>query len=246
MEQLERLGYVLPQDISVGIILNGLTSDFAGFVRNYNMYNMGKTIGQGKGKDKPVYILNPKNSKPSAKEHPTKDDACHYCKEVEHWKRNCPVYLAELVKRKKYAEFLEKKLLSQEVSGRAKELEEIQDKDTSPSEKTCKIPIEVEGFKPPQEEVVPVRRSAKTHRVPNCLCQNVEAEEHSLGDLNKPNNYKAAILDSESCCYEQTSFKKKTDMDGIVHTYQVHLVAKVYTQTYRVDYEDTFSPIADI
>ncbi|GJT17314.1 hypothetical protein Tco_0876020, partial [Tanacetum coccineum] len=31
MEKLERLGYVLPQDISVGLIINGLTKDFAGF-----------------------------------------------------------------------------------------------------------------------------------------------------------------------------------------------------------------------
>ncbi|GKA99059.1 hypothetical protein Tco_0826996 [Tanacetum coccineum] len=29
-----------------GLILNGLTKDFAGFVRNYNMHNMGKTIGE--------------------------------------------------------------------------------------------------------------------------------------------------------------------------------------------------------
>nr|GEY43235.1 zinc finger, CCHC-type [Tanacetum cinerariifolium] len=46
VEQLERLGYVLPQDLSVGLILNGLTSDVAGFMRNYNMHNMGKTIGE--------------------------------------------------------------------------------------------------------------------------------------------------------------------------------------------------------
>nr|GEV74217.1 hypothetical protein [Tanacetum cinerariifolium] len=45
VEQLKRLGYVLPQDLSVGLILNGLTSNFARFVRNYNMHNMGKTIG---------------------------------------------------------------------------------------------------------------------------------------------------------------------------------------------------------
>ncbi|GJZ61495.1 hypothetical protein Tco_0617632 [Tanacetum coccineum] len=30
--QLERLGYVLPQDLNVGLILNGLTSNFVGFV----------------------------------------------------------------------------------------------------------------------------------------------------------------------------------------------------------------------
>ncbi|GJU33814.1 hypothetical protein Tco_1182168 [Tanacetum coccineum] len=46
VEKLERLGYVLPQDITVGLILNGLTKDFVGFVRNYNMHNMGKTIGE--------------------------------------------------------------------------------------------------------------------------------------------------------------------------------------------------------
>ncbi|GKA08532.1 retrotransposon protein, putative, ty1-copia subclass [Tanacetum coccineum] len=46
VDQLERLGYVLPQDLTVGLILNGLTKDFAGFVINYNMHNMGKTIGK--------------------------------------------------------------------------------------------------------------------------------------------------------------------------------------------------------
>ncbi|GJS08478.1 hypothetical protein Tco_0365274 [Tanacetum coccineum] len=46
VKQLKRFGYVLPQDLSVGLIMNGLTSDFAGFVRNYNMHNMGKTIGE--------------------------------------------------------------------------------------------------------------------------------------------------------------------------------------------------------
>nr|GEZ95782.1 retrotransposon protein, putative, Ty1-copia subclass [Tanacetum cinerariifolium] len=97
-----------------------------------------------------------------------------------------------------YAEFLEKNLISQEVSGRVVELEEIQDEDTSPSENTSEISMEIECFKPPQEEVVLVRRSAKTHRASDHLCLNVEVEEHSLGDLNEPANYKAAILDPES------------------------------------------------
>ncbi|GJX17275.1 retrotransposon protein, putative, ty1-copia subclass [Tanacetum coccineum] len=149
VEQLERLGYVLPQEISVGLILNGITSDFVGFVRNYNMHNMGKTVGelhtllieyekglpkkaatpqvlviQGgrihkpnkkpqaakgkgkakrKGKNKLVYGPKPKNLKHAAKQHPVKDDACHHYKEVGHWKRNCLMHLAKLIKKKKQA-----------------------------------------------------------------------------------------------------------------------------------------------
>ncbi|GKE16315.1 hypothetical protein Tco_1423892 [Tanacetum coccineum] len=151
VEQLEHLGYVLPQDISVGLILNGLTSDFAGFVRNYNMHNMGKTI-----------------------------DDCMLCllSMRKDYALETAVRILNMVPTKKvdktpnklwYAEFLKKNLLSQEISGRAEELKEIQDEDTSPSENTSNIPMEVE-----------------------------EVEKHSLGDLNEPTNYKAEILDSKS------------------------------------------------
>ncbi|GJT36741.1 retrotransposon protein, putative, ty1-copia subclass [Tanacetum coccineum] len=61
----------------------------------------GKGKANGKGNDKQVYIPKPKNPKPFAKGHPAKDDTYHHCKEVGHWKRNCPVYLAELLKKKK-------------------------------------------------------------------------------------------------------------------------------------------------
>ncbi|GJR49289.1 retrotransposon protein, putative, ty1-copia subclass [Tanacetum coccineum] len=98
----------------------------------------------------------------------------------------------------RYAEFFEKCLITQEVNGRDMDLEEIQDEDTSPSKITSEIPMEVEGFEPPQEEEIPIRRSERTHRAPNRLCLNVEVEEHSLGDLNEPTSYKAAMLDSES------------------------------------------------
>ncbi|GJY43062.1 retrotransposon protein, putative, ty1-copia subclass [Tanacetum coccineum] len=60
----------------------------------------GKDKEKGKGKDK-SYIPKPKNPKPSAKEHPTNDDAYHHYKEVGHYKRNCPAYLVELIKKKK-------------------------------------------------------------------------------------------------------------------------------------------------
>nr|GEY60375.1 hypothetical protein [Tanacetum cinerariifolium] len=176
----------------------------------------------------------------------------------------------------RYVEFFKKKLITQEVSGRAVDLKEVQDEDTSPSEITSEIPMHVKGFEPPQEEVILILRSERIHRAPNRLCLNVEVDEHSLGDLNEPASYKAAMLDSESnkwidamnakiqsmidnvvwvfvdlppnCKTEGSKwvFKKNTDMDGIVDTYKARLVAKGYTQLYRVDYEETFSPAAEI
>ncbi|GKG20110.1 hypothetical protein Tco_0379911, partial [Tanacetum coccineum] len=46
--------------------------------------------------------------------------------------------------------------------GRAVDLEEIQEEeDTTPSKITSNIPQEAEGFEPPQEEVIPIRRSER-------------------------------------------------------------------------------------
>ncbi|GKF13895.1 hypothetical protein Tco_0055357 [Tanacetum coccineum] len=60
-----------------------------------------------------------------------------------------------------YDEFFERNILSQEVSGRAGDLEEIQDEDTSPSENTSEIPMKVEGFEPPHEEEAPILLASK-------------------------------------------------------------------------------------
>ncbi|GJX13008.1 hypothetical protein Tco_0204766 [Tanacetum coccineum] len=301
---LERLGYVLPQDLSVGLILNGLTSDIARFVRNYNMHNIGKMIGElhalliehekglpkkdatpqvlaiqggsiqksykksrnakgkgkgkGKRKDNTVYFLSLKKpNTPNAKGTRQRMNILPpLIKRWVNWKRNESLLPVECDKNSKvmklvvwysicnprhrlrgewkrklsytsihtttqwrvrkeesylvgqgsindesynsaiillglcsrvyythsqydsnqegypketmgyyfyfppenkivvarYAEFLEKNLISQEVSRRAGEFKEIQDEDTSPSENTSKILAEVEGFEPPQEE----------------------------------------------------------------------------------------------
>ncbi|GJV09132.1 putative retrotransposon ty1-copia subclass protein [Tanacetum coccineum] len=95
-------------------------------------------------------------------------------------------------------------------------------------------------------------------------------------DLNEPPNYKAALADPEYDKWLEAMntkmqfmkdnqvwylvdlpsngqivvfkwlFKKKTDMDGNVHTFKARLVAKGFTQTYGVDYGETFSLVADI
>nr|GEV91859.1 hypothetical protein [Tanacetum cinerariifolium] len=322
MDQLERLGYVLPQDIRVGLILNGLTRDFAGFVKNYNMHNIGKTIGELHAMliDNGIYEIDMHDLVPNVNSiynvstkrakhnldstylwhcrlaHISKKrieklqqegllkltnnesfDQCESCLSGKMTKKPFPhrleratdilgiihtdvcgliryvsrqgaiyfitfnedysrygfVYLLKhkheltppytpqhngvserrnctsldmvrsmtnlttlllsfwdyalesatsilnMVLTKKvdktpyelwYAEFFEKSLITQEVSGRAIDLEEIQDKVTSPSEITSEIPMEVEGFEAPQD----------------------------LEDLNEPASYKAAMLDLES------------------------------------------------
>ncbi|GKB40834.1 hypothetical protein Tco_0885776 [Tanacetum coccineum] len=135
-----------------------------------------------------------------------------------------------------------------EVSGRAEELEEIQDKDTSPSENTSEIPMEVKGFEPPQEEFVHVRRSARTHRAPERLRLNVEVVKHSFGDLNEPTNYKATMLDPESNKWLDVMNVEMQSMKDNQVWCLVDLPpkAKGFTQTYEVDYEEMFSPVADI
>nr|GEU71439.1 hypothetical protein [Tanacetum cinerariifolium] len=70
----------------------------------------------------------------------------------------------------RYVEFFEKNLISQKASGRTVELEEIQE-DTLPSKNTSEHLVEAKSLEP-QEDVVPIRRSKRTHRAPERLCLN--------------------------------------------------------------------------
>ncbi|GKE50630.1 zinc finger, CCHC-type containing protein, partial [Tanacetum coccineum] len=49
----------------------------------------------------PSFAPKPKNPPTPKKDNHAKDAICHQCGEVGHWRRNCPVYLAELMKKKK-------------------------------------------------------------------------------------------------------------------------------------------------
>nr|GEY17265.1 hypothetical protein [Tanacetum cinerariifolium]GEY66275.1 hypothetical protein [Tanacetum cinerariifolium] len=152
------------------------------------------------------------------------------------------------------AEFFESKFLDLKESGSVEDLELIQEEDTNPSVDTSLNHEEDDQeLNEPQSDINPF-----------------------VGDLGEPANYKVALLDLESKKWlnamnvERQSmkdndvwvlvelppnarivgskwlFKKKTDMDGAVYVYKARLVAKGFTQTYRVDYEEIISPVADI
>nr|GEW11069.1 putative retrotransposon Ty1-copia subclass protein [Tanacetum cinerariifolium] len=133
-------------------------------------------------------------------------------------------------------------LITQEASGSLKDLEIIQEEDTHPSINTSlnheEDDLETDD---PQSDIIPIRRSTRTRNALNRMYVYMDAEEHELGDFGEPTNYKAALLD-----LDKWLFKKKTDIDGVVHTFKARLVAKGFTQTYRVDYEETFYPVIDI
>nr|GEW10276.1 zinc finger, CCHC-type [Tanacetum cinerariifolium] len=145
IDNLERLGHPATLGLGVSLILIGLRKEYVGFVQNYNMHSMGKTVNElhamlklheqtlpksnapalnairagkvqksnkhkkshsqkgakGRNQGKGKFVPKPKIPPPPKRENPTKDYICHECGEIGHWKRNCPQYLVELMKKKK-------------------------------------------------------------------------------------------------------------------------------------------------
>ncbi|GJV77422.1 zinc finger, CCHC-type containing protein [Tanacetum coccineum] len=88
----------LPEDLAAHADMGGrvnLSSSHVLKMKGYidNLERLGQPVGQ-----------NLATPPPPKKDNPAKDAICHQCGEVGHWRRNCPVYLAELMKNKKLSQ----------------------------------------------------------------------------------------------------------------------------------------------
>ncbi|KAJ9566384.1 hypothetical protein OSB04_002350 [Centaurea solstitialis] len=151
-------------------------------------------------------------------------------------------------------EFLEDKFLSTENTRNDVDLQEVEEDVTLPI-------VEPD-----------LRRSTRIRQEPDRYLGFLVSQDD--GDLNEPTSYGEAVSGIESEQWQEAMkaemqsmydnqvweltdlpqhcravgrkwvFKKKTDMDGNVHTFKARLVAKGFTQTHGIDYDETFSPVA--
>nr|GEX00527.1 retrotransposon protein, putative, Ty1-copia subclass [Tanacetum cinerariifolium] len=138
------------------------------------------------------------------------------------------------------AEFFENDLIDLKASRSVEDLKLIQKEDTNPFLDTSLDHEEDDQeINEPQSDINPIRKSSRIHHALDHMCLYIDDEEHELGDLVElPPN--ARTVGSKWIC------KKKTDMDEAVYVFKARHIAKGFTQTYGVNYEETFSPVVDI
>ncbi|KAJ9548797.1 hypothetical protein OSB04_021340 [Centaurea solstitialis] len=170
--------------------------------------------------------------------------------------------------------FLEEKFLSLENTRKDVDLQIVDEESTTPVVEPEIQHNNVEPQSELVEEVQTqdLRRSSRVRQEPDRYLRFLVSQDS--GDLNEPTSYGEAVSDSESEQWQEAMkaemqsmydnqvweltdlpqhckavgrkwvFKKKTDMDGNVHTFKARLVAKGFTQTHGIDYDETFSPVA--
>ncbi|KAJ9566849.1 hypothetical protein OSB04_002815 [Centaurea solstitialis] len=171
-------------------------------------------------------------------------------------------------------EFLEEKFLSQENTRNDIDIQIVEKETPEPIVEPVTQQGNVETQPETVEEVQTqdLRRSTRIRQEPDRYLGFLVSQDG--GDLNEPTSYGEAVSGDESEQWQEAMkaemqsmydnqvweltdlpqhcrdvgrkwvFKKKTDMDGNVHTFKARLVAKGFTQTHGIDYDETFSPVA--
>ncbi|KAJ9560636.1 hypothetical protein OSB04_005796 [Centaurea solstitialis] len=168
-------------------------------------------------------------------------------------------------------EFLEGKFPSLENTKNDIDLQEVEEETTLPIVEpiTQQEHAETQSETVEEAQTQDLRRSTRIRQEPDRYLGFLVSQDSE--DLNEPLSYGDAVSGSESeqwleamraemqsmydnLVWELTDlpqhckavghkwvFKKKTDMDGNVHTFKARLVAKGFTQTHGIDYDETFS-----
>ncbi|KAJ9566883.1 hypothetical protein OSB04_002849, partial [Centaurea solstitialis] len=171
-------------------------------------------------------------------------------------------------------ELWKEKFLSSGNTRKDVDLQVVDEENTTPIVEPEIQHENVEPQSEPIEEVQTqdLRRSSRVRQEPDRYLTFLVSQDS--GDLNEPTSYGEAVSGNESEQWQEAMkaemqsmydnqvweltdlalycravgrkwvFKKKTDMDGNVHTFKARLVAKGFTQTHGIDYDETFSPVA--
>ncbi|GKB10935.1 protein root UVB sensitive 1, chloroplastic, partial [Tanacetum coccineum] len=225
IDNLERLGHPVSLGLAVSLILIGLRKEFDGFVQNYNIHSLEKTVNDlhamlklheqtltlPKSNAPALHVIRAGNvQKAQIPLHPRgrspqRTQSFHECGKKGQWKRNCPQKLSRVAENKK-------KQRSSGAGGSSIYAIELNtflnrssiytlgcEEDTHPSIDTSlnheEDDLEIDE---PQSDIIPIRMSTRIRRPTDRMCLYIDVEEHESGDLGEPANYKAALLDLES------------------------------------------------